>query len=346
MSKQMKAALYQGNEKISLQDVEVPAPEPGQVSLDVKACGLCGSDLHQYTGYWRPPTNAGGHEFAGLISEIGSGVRSFAVGDRVCAECFSHCGECRPCQSGHYNLCPNRSFSPSLGPGGFAEFATVHASSLYKIPDEMSFEEAALVEPLAVSYRAFSLTRARPDESVLVLGAGSIGLLALAAAKAAGVREVIISAKYEHQARLATELGASHVVPVAEASVQEAVREATNGEGVDTAVETVAKADSLADALALIRPRGRIVLVGGYAGPLEVPLGQIVGKEATVTGSCCYGLTGRRTDFEASIALIRSGSVPAAKLISHRFDLSQIETAFSVANDKQSGSVKVMVTQA
>jgi len=344
MSQNMQAAVYSGEECIELREVEVDQPQSGQVLIDVKACGICGSDLHHYTGYWPPPKNAGGHELAGVIAEVGEGVSDYEVGDRVTAECFSHCGTCRFCRLGRYNQCSNKSYSPTLGHGGFAEYSLVHASSLYRLPEAMSFEDAALVEPLAVSYRAFSLTGSRHDEHLVVFGSGTIGLLTVAAAKAAGVRSIVATAKYEHQARLARELGASSVILLDGADVREEVEAAT--EGADAAVETIASAENFADALHVLRPGGRLVLVGGY--PKEnrnVPLAPIVGKELHVTGSCCYGFTGTQTDFEASIGLIASGNVEAAKTIGHRFELCDIAEAFQAAYDKNSGAVKVMVTQ-
>ena len=239
--------------------------------MDIKCCGVCGSDLHHYRGEWKRGEYAGGHEFGGVVVEVGEGVEGFDLGDRVCVECFSHCGRCSYCVTGHYNLCDRRQYVGGKAPSGFSELAAVSASSLYKIPDTMSFEDAALVEPLAVSYRAFALTGARHRDTVAVLGSGTIGLLVTAAAKAAGVGRIIATAKYPAQADLATDLGASEVVMTSD-NVVEAINTLTDGNGADAVVETIAAADNFNHAMAIARRRGTVVLVGGYWKPLEVEL--------------------------------------------------------------------------
>jgi len=340
----MKTAQYTAEREVKLADVPVPKPEPGAVLLDVKCCGICGSDLHHYRGEWKPGEFAGGHEFAGVVVEVGDGAIGFQAGDRVCAECFSHCGECRDCMTGAYNLCPNRRFVGGKTPSGLGEFAVVSASSLYKIPDTMSFEDAALVEPLAVSYRAFALTGAGHRDTLAVLGSGTIGLLAAASANAAGVGRVIATAKYPAQATLAKELGADEVVTAGE-DVAQRINGLTAKAGVDAVVETIASAETFRQAVSVVRGRGTVVLVGGYWKPLEVELAPIVGKEIQLNGSCCYGFTGQATDFEWSIQLITTGRVPVSKLVTHRFGLDDIAEAFATANDKTSGAVKVLIVQ-
>jgi 2-desacetyl-2-hydroxyethyl bacteriochlorophyllide A dehydrogenase len=207
----------------------------------------------------------------------------------------------------------------------------------------MSYEEGALVEPLAVGVRALAQARATHQDRVLVIGGGTIGLLCLAVAKANGVKEALITVKYPQQARLARELGADQVIDITQGDVRDFIKEHTKGLGVDAVVETVGAAETFDDALATVRRRGTVVLVGGYYKPLEVNLGRIVHSEAIVTGSNCYGYSGLITDFEAAIDLIATGKVAATKIVTHRFPLDEITQAFAVAADKELGAVKVHV---
>ncbi len=339
----MKAAIYKGEKSIELEQVEQPVPGPGYVLLEMKNCGVCGSDLHSYHGEWGQGSRASGHEVSGIVVECGEGVDNAKVGDRVCMECFSHCGECSFCETGQYNLCQNRGGTAGGGHSGFAEYVLAHSSSLFHIPEGMSFEDGAMIEPLAVSYRAFRRTEADAQDTVLVIGSGTIGLLAVAAAKASGVRQVIASARYDHQADLAVELGADTVIRVPDQNVREEALKVTDGTGVDAVVETTASAAGTDDALATVRNGGSVVLVGGYHKPLETNLSRIVGGEIRVTGSSCYGYSDMRKDFEWSTDLISSGKIAASKLITHRFPLDDVKKGFEVAADKKTGSVKVLI---
>ena len=337
MSEKMKAALFGEVEEIAVHEVDKPTIRPGCVLVEVRACGVCGSDLHFYYDEWMHRDVAHGHEVGGVVAEVGEGVDHVKPGDRVTVECFSHCGECDYCKTGLYNLCANRKFDAE-GHGGFAEFTLVDAKAVFPIPDTMTFEQGALVEPLAVGYRAFHLTEARSQDTVVILGAGMIGLCALASAVEAGVRETIITTKYKHQAEMAKELGAACVVRVPQGNLAEIVEERTGGVLADAVVDTVSNKETVAQALSVPRRRGRVVFVGGFTGPVEADLGKVIHSELVVTGSCCYGYTGERKDFDSCIDLIASGRFDFDRLITHRFPLDDIAEAFSIAADKTSGS--------
>lgn len=341
----MKAALYSGVEQIAIHDVERQPPPPGYLVVAMRQAGVCGSDLHAYFGHWpQSPGQAQGHETCGIVAEVGEGVTNFAVGDLVAAECFSHCGHCVYCQTGHYNHCLERKGISHNQHGGFAEYTTVHHSGVFKLPAGMSYEEGALVEPLAVAVRALAQSRATYQDRVVVIGGGTIGLLCLAVAKANGVKEAMISVKYPQQAQMAHELGADQVIDINKAGMKEFVHQHTGGIGVDAVIETVGSGQNFDDALAIVRRRGSVVLVGGYYKPLEVDLGRIVSTEAIITGSNCYGYSGMQTDFQAAIDLIASRKVAATKIVTHRYPLDEIAEAFAVAADKGSGAIKVHVT--
>lgn len=338
----MKVALFSGVGEIGLAEVERTSPPAGYVEVQVRQAGICGSDLHSYYGHWNQShTFAHGHETCGVVTAVGAGVTSVRPGDRVVIECFSHCGECLYCRTGHYNQCLNRKGVSFEQHGGFAEYTTAHASGLFKIPDSMSDEEGALVEPLAVGVRALAQAQATYADRVLVIGGGTIGLLCLAVAKAIGVRETLITAKYPQQVEMAQALGADHVVDVTRADVRDVVNEMTDNLGVDVVIETVGAAANFNEALATVRKRGRVVLVAGYHKPLEVDLARLVWAEPIVTGSNCYGFSGLQTDFQAAIDLIDSGRVDITKIVTHHFPFDDVTEAFQVAADKEMGSVKV-----
>lgn len=342
----MKAAIYTGIEQISIQEVEYTPPAPGYVGIDTKQTGICGSDLHSYFGEWdQSHTNAAGHETCGTVIELGEGVTELQLGDKVAIEFFSHCGRCLHCRKGYYNHCSERQWISHNAHGGFAEYTNAHISGLFKLPESMTFEEGALVEPLAVSYRAVGLSKATYQDRVAIIGGGTIGQFALAAAVAAGAKETLITVKYDQQAQLAKELGADHVVTIGDMDLKEYVDDLTGGLGMDAVIESVGTGPNFNDAMSIVRCHGTVVLVGGYFEPLEVDLSRIVWSEASVIGSNCYGFTGMDTDFDAAIELISSGKVDATKLVTHRYPLEDVVEAFKISADKRSGAIKVHLCQ-
>jgi 2-desacetyl-2-hydroxyethyl bacteriochlorophyllide A dehydrogenase len=347
MVRTMKAGIYQGPHDIQIEEIAVPPVKPGHVLIANKVSGICGSDVHRYFGRWAQPKQkvATGHEFSGVVVEVGPGITEIAVGDRVCPECFAHCGQCTYCRVGQYNLCDDIRYLSVTGPGGFAEYSLIPASSLFHLPDSLSFEEGALIEPLAVSYRSILRTHVGHRDRVAILGAGTIGLLCVAVAKAIGVQDVIISAKYEHQARMAEKLGADHVIQIPTQDVETEVKALVNDGTVDAVVDTVAMDQTFHDALSIVRKAGTVCLVGGYTKPLTVSLRPIVSKELQVTGSSCYSYSGLKKDFDAVIALVAAKKVDATPIVTHRFPLEKVGEAFKTAADKTSGSIKVMICQ-
>ncbi len=341
---QMQVALFKDIGQIEIATVERQPPPPGYVVVQVKQSGICGSDLHSYFGRWNQSHSfAHGHETCGVVTTVGEGVTNVQVGDRVVIECFSHCGDCLYCRTGHYNQCLERKGVSHEQHGGFAEYTTAHASALFKIPKSMSDEEGALVEPLAVGVRALAQAAATHQDRVMIIGGGTIGLMCLAVAKANGVKETLITVKYPQQAAVARALGADQIISVVDEDVRAVVAERTDGLGMDVVIETVGGAAQFNDALAMVRKRGRIVLVAGYHGPLEVDLARLVWAEPVVTGSNCYGYSGLQKDFDVAIELIATGKVDVTKLVTHHFGLDGIAEAFRISADKQFGAVKVHI---
>jgi 2-desacetyl-2-hydroxyethyl bacteriochlorophyllide A dehydrogenase len=343
----MKAGIYHGLQDIRLEEIEMPTVKPGHALIDTKVSGICGSDLHQYYGEWRQPRTkvATGHELSGIVVEVGDGVSSVSVGDRVCPECFAHCGTCRFCRIGQYNLCENIRYISQAGYGGFGEYALLPASALFKLPNNISFEEGALVEPLAVAHRSLLRTGVSRRARIAILGAGTIGLLCLAVAKVLDFQEVLITAKYEHQAKMAENFGADHVIRVSTQDVRQETKTLFEPHGADVVVDTIALESTFHDAVAIVRKAGTICLVGGYTGPLNLSLGAVVTKELQLVGSQCYSYSGLSTDFATVIELIASQTIDGTPIITHRFPLDEVTAAFKVAADKSSGSIKVLLCQ-
>ena len=334
----MTAAFCTGKEKIEVREVPVPSPGPGEVLLRVRACGICGSDLHFYHGAL--PAMRGiplGHEFAGEIAALGEDVQGFSEGQRVVVEPLRTCRECAYCRTGQYQLCAKRVLLGTFAPGGLAEYVTVPAYTLYPLPDDLDFDLGALVEPLAVAVHGLHLVDLTAGERVLVMGSGSIGVLAVLAARAFGAADVIATYRHEHQAKAALAVGASRAVMADEAM-------GLGKEGVDVVVETVGgAAPTLGQALELVRPGGRISVLGLFTQTAQINALALMFKEARMAGGITYCRPGQHSDFESAIAMLRAEPDRARAIITHSFPLANAADAFATAADKSTGSLKVHV---
>jgi threonine dehydrogenase-like Zn-dependent dehydrogenase len=349
MPAEMRAACVRGRGEIEIARVPIPEPGAGEVRVAVEACGICGSDLHLFGSDFFAPGTTPGHESAGRIDALGPGVAGIATGTRVAVEPMRGCGACAACQRGAYSICRSALFSGVSLPGGLAEYIVVPADRVHRVPDDLDPQLAALAEPMAVVVHALARGGARAGQRVLVLGAGSVGLLTLAAARRLGAAEVWISARHPHQIEVAHALGATRVLREAEAeplALDALGREAE----IDLVVETVGgHADTLRAASAAVRPGGTISVVGVFLGGAEIdPLGLLM-KEVTMAWSYCYGLraphAGRSSsDFGEAIDVIAAERDALAALITHRFPLDQIARAFDVAGDRRDGAIKVSIT--
>jgi L-iditol 2-dehydrogenase len=334
----MLAVFSDGANRIELRDVPAPSPGPGEVLLRVRACGICGSDIHSYRGDVPAlPAISPGHEFAGDVAKVGEGVHAFAAGNRVVVEPWRTCRKCSYCRTGSYQLCPQRVFIGTFAPGGLSEFVAVPDYTLYTLPDALDFDLAALVEPLAVAVHGLHLVDLAFGERVVVLGSGSIGVMVALAARALGAAEVISTYRYEHQAQAALAAGATRAVGEDEAG-------SLANEGPDVVVETVGgRADTLNQAVGLVRPGGRISLLGLFTGPAKVNALTAMLNEVRTVGALTYCRTGRYSDFDLALRIINEDPERARSVISHRFPLSEADQAFRTAADKSTASVKVQV---
>ena len=341
----MKSAFLNGARNMVIQTVDTPQPGFGEVLVKIEKTGICGSDLHYYehgrigdhlaTGLTRL-----GHESAGTVVAVGSGVETHKIGDRVAIEPQKACMHCEYCLTGRYNLCPEVVFlsSPPV-PGTFCEYLAHPAEFCYHIPDSMSMEEGAMIEPLAVGFHAAAQADAIVGQSAVVLGAGCIGICTMMALQARGVHNVFISDVIEKRLEKAVELGAIALNPSKEDVVQ-AVLDATNGQGVDIVIET-SGAKSATESLMLLCKRGATaVLVGQSANPIETTFMPkiFIRKELTFRAVFRY-----RNVYSACINATQRIPLPLKSIISKTYRLEQICEAFEYNVEHKNDVVKIMI---
>jgi len=333
----MKAAFLTGKHTIELREVEDPQPGPGEVLIRVRACGICGSDLHFYHGTFPAASSVPpGHEYAGEVAALGDGVSGFVLGDRVAVEPLQYCRACTYCRTGQYHLCRKRVLIGSA-PGGMAEYVPVPAYGLYRLPESLDFEMGALTEPLAVAVHGLHIVNLAMGDKVLVMGSGTIGLLSVLAARAAGAGEITATYRHDHQAEAALAAGATRVVKDGETGGLER-------EGIDVIVETVGGvAPTLSQALGIVRPGGRISVLGLFTQPSQINALGLMLKEARIVGGITYCRPGQHSDFDVALRILAADPERARAIITHRFPLDDTSRAFETASDKSSGCLKVQL---
>lgn len=338
----MRAAFCRRPGALVLEDVPAPTPAAGEVVVRVRSCGVCGSDLHWYGGHAPLPAVCPGHEIAGEVAAVGAGVTALREGDAVAVEGIAGCGECAYCLAGAAQRCPRIGVVGVHRAGGFADLVAAPARHCFRVPDALPWPTAALTEPLAVAVHGIRLAGLAIGERVLVLGGGTIGLLAVVAARAGGAGEILVSARRPQQKAAALALGATRVLDDADAA---ALRAAAKEAPIDCVVETVGgAADTLDTATTAVRPGGTVVVLGVFTTPPAVPAFRLVVKEVRLLGSFVYGRAGGRADFEVALDILaRDGARIVDTLVTHRFALDDVDRAFATAADKASGSIKVSV---
>lgn len=345
MPRDMRAACIRGPGRVELTRIARPEPGPGEVRVAVEACGICGSDLHLFHAGFFAPGTVPGHEAAGRVDALGADVAGFAAGERVAIEPMRGCGRCAECRRGDYSICRSSQLHGVHLPGGLAEAVVVPADRLHRVPADLDPGIAALAEPMAVVVHALWRGGLAPGQRVLVLGAGSIGLLAIPAARRMGAGEIWITARHPHQAALARALGATRVLDEAEAGDPTKLDAIGREAPIDLVVETVGgPADTLRAAGAAVRPGGVVSVVGVFlaAPPIE-PLALMM-KEVTLAWSYCYGspaARGGRADFADAIDLLDRERDALAPLVTHRVPLDRVADAFALAADRKAGAIKV-----
>ena len=347
----MLSASYAGDHRFEIAEREIPTPGPAEVRVRLEACGICGSDLHLLNAGLIAPGHTPGHEMAGRIEAVGTEVQGLQANARVAVEPLLSCGTCRACLEGRDSACPTLQIYGIHRGGGLAQTIVVPAHRVYPLDDAIDPAVAALCEPIAVAVHGLRRARFQEGERVLILGAGSIGLVTLLAARHLGAREVFITARHPHQAQTAQNWGAHRVLGESEADAN-GLNQLGQSSEIDLVVETVGgAADTLSTAAAALRPGGRISVLGMFLdSPTLSPLALLL-KEIDLCWSNCYhrnadavaDATGPGADYQVAADIVEAERERLAQLITHRFALADLNQAFSTAADKQAGALKVSV---
>jgi L-iditol 2-dehydrogenase len=341
----MKALLLSAYKQLDF--VEIPAPVPGDDELLIRicACGICGSDVHGYDGSTgrRLPPIVMGHEAAGVVEAVGSAVTNFRAGDRVTFDSTVSCGKCFYCLRGHINLCDHRevvgvSTSAFRRMGAFAEFVTVPARIAYPLPESMSFTHAALIEAVSVAVHAVSLTPIALDDTVVVVGAGMIGLLTMQAARLAGAGAIIVLDVDETRLDLARSLGATHTLNSRSVDLQARIMDLTSGRGADAALECVGSTAPVKLALDSVRKGGTVTLIGNVAPTIELGLQSAVTRQIRLQGSCASS-----GEYPACISMMARKAIRVEPLISAVAPLQDGPAWFHRLYEREPGLLKVVL---
>lgn len=341
----MKALVLEKYYEFTLRDTEIPELAPGWVLIKVEACGICGSDVHGMdgsTGRRQPPVIMG-HEASGVIHRITPEVTGWKVGDRVTFDSTISCGECFHCKRGEINLCDNRrvlgvSCDEYRQNGAFAEFVAVPAHILYAIPENISYEQAAMVEAVSVAVHATAISNVQAGDTAVVVGCGMIGLLCVQALKAAGCGKVVAIDQFQEKLEMARNLGANVVIHASDPEISGKVRHETNRRGADLVLEAVGIEATVNLAIDCTRKGGTVTLVGNLATDVRFPLQKVVTRQIRVQGSCASA-----GEYPLCLELIASGKIKVDGLISKIAPLEEGNEWFHRLYNKEPGLMKVIL---
>lgn len=345
----MKAVVKYGTNdgEVELREVSEPGIGDSDVLLEMAAAGVCGSDVEQWRHHVSYHVNVPviqGHEFCGIVREVGRAVTGFRPGDRVVSETAAViCGRCRQCLTGEYNLCPNRLGFGYGTDGAFTRWVRVPGRCLHRIPDGVPFEHAALTEPACVAYNALHVkSRVRAGEPVVIIGPGPIGLFSLQMCQAGGAGPIVLVGTPADAARLRVgqELGAEFVVDSGNQDALEVIQHATNSEGAHLVVDCAGPSAAVRLAMDAVARNGQITKIAWGPKPLELSLDPLLAKAASIQGS--FSHTWRT--WEAVLAMMAAGPIQMAPMITHRFTIEDWEKAYHLIENRE--AVKVVLSPA
>ncbi len=342
-----KGAFMRGIDKMVIKEISVPEIGKKEVLVSLEYVGICGSDVHYFhngcCGSYKVDLSEDymlGHECAGTIVKVGEEVERLKVGDRVALEPGITCGECEQCKSGHYNLCPDVVFlaTPPVQ-GCNEEYIAFPENMCFKLPDNVSTKEGALIEPLSVGFYASEQGGVKTGDTVVILGSGCIGLVTLLACKAHGAGKIIVADLVEARLQKAIELGATEVINSGKEDALKKIEELTNGRGADVVFETAGSPVTIAQTPFIVRRGGTITLVGISAKEeITYNFAQIMDKEATIKSVFRY-----RNIYPKAIAAVSSGAINVKGIVTHEFDLEHIQDAYDEAVNNKTDLVKAVI---
>jgi len=341
----MKALVHTAPMQFEFRDVAQPKPDDEEVLVRVKACGICGSDVHGYTGKTgrRIPPIIMGHEASGVVEVIGRNVRNIAIGDRITFDSTVYCNQCPACRQGRMNLCQNRKVLGVSTPtfhrdGAMAEYVVVPWWVTYKLPEAVSFEEAALIEPASVSLHAARITPVDVNDVVAVVGVGQIGLFAIQAARVKGAGTIIALDMKDERLALARQLGADVTINPGTTDVAAEMHRVLGRPDVDAVLEAVGTEGSVKLAMDLVKLGGHMTLIGNVTPRIQVNLQDIVSRELTLRGSCAIA-----GEYRACLDLMAAGRIQAKPLISMIVPLAEAPAAFDALHRGDAGLMKIVL---
>ena len=341
----MKTAVMKAIGKIELEEREIPQPKEGEVLIKIGYVGICGSDVHYFeTGaigdFVVKPPFVLGHEAAGTVVALGEGVDSLKKGDRVAMEPGKTCGHCEFCRTGRYNLCPDvQFFATPPYDGVFQEYVAYDASMCFRLPDNVSLMEGALIEPLAVGFHAANQGGAHIGQKAVVFGSGCIGLMCLLALKAEGVTEVYVVDVIDKRLEKAMELGAAGVINSSKEDAVERIMELAGGYGVDLAIDTAGADVTINQGIRMVKPGGTIVCVGySRSGKVTLDMSVALNKEITFRTVFRY-----RHIYPMAIAAVSSGLINLRNVVTDTFTLDEIQEAMMKSVNDKVNIVKAVI---
>lgn len=337
------AAVFRAPGELAFEERPVPVPGPGEVLIEVGACAICGSDLHQFDGHMgraKFPV-VPGHEIMGRVRALGEGVEGVELGARACIENHIHCGACPLCLSGRVNLCQRPQTLGVTRDGAYSQHLTAPAGCVIPLPDALDDATGAIMQTLGTGYHAvMARARLQAGETAVIMGMGPVGLCALAVAKYAGAR-CIVTDTVPERLEAARKMGADEALNPLEVDAVAAVRELTGGAGADAALEVVGgmQEETIRQAVEMIRWGGRAVVVGQFGLAPPVPLGELQDQEKDLIGS-----RGHPHTFEVCIELAAAGALNVSPMITHRIPLTEAGRGMRLMRERTEGAIKVVIT--
>jgi L-iditol 2-dehydrogenase len=327
--------------KIEFQQIQKPDLRPDEVLLQVKRIGVCGSDIHVFHGL-HPYTSypvVQGHEIGAVIAEIGAGVTGFALGDKVVFMPQVTCGECYPCRHGMYHICDQLKVMGFQTGGAAQEYFAIKAEMVLKLPEQMSLDEAAMIEPVSVAVHALSRAGSVAGRNVVVLGAGTIGNLVAQVARASGARGVMITDVSEYKLAQARACGIEHVVNSLQQDLGQAILNAFGPDKADLILECVGVQDTITQAVVNARKGSTIVVVGVFGKKPQVDLGLVQDRELSLVGTLMY----QKVDYLRAIELVAAGKLCLGQMVTHRFNFQDYLQAYQAIEHSGGNYMKVMI---
>ncbi len=334
-------AIVSAPGKVEFQEKRLSDLSPKEVLIGVKASSICGSDLHIFKGRHpsAPLPVAIGHELSGEVLKIGKEVSRLKEGDRVVVEPVITCGQCCFCQSGEYNLCTQISFQYRKGQGAFAPYFIAKEDWVHPLPEGISYEEGALVEPLSVSLHAFKKGNLRPAHQVAIFGAGAIGLLLLLLTRRSGKGNIFVVDVQDYRLKKAKAFGASHILNNWEEDATRKILDETSQLGVDRVFEAVGLENTLVQSLKVLKKGGTSVVVGIFENrEVQIPVNLFIQKEISLIGSQGYC-----RDFQSALKLLEDREICLKEMVTHVLPLASLQKGFELLMDPKSEAIKVVI---